>query len=64
LVWLRLGGQATLEDKTDLENVHEFFQLLDQFDDGDDLKDHDEFISQMDNYMQQWISLLTIAYRS
>lgn len=37
--WLRLGGPATLSDPTDLENVRAFFELLDDLDDGGELRD-------------------------
>jgi len=45
--WLRLGGPATLQDATDLENAATYFQLLDRFDDGGDLRDRDGFLAQL-----------------
>ncbi|MEX2525623.1 MAG: UvrD-helicase domain-containing protein [Gammaproteobacteria bacterium] len=46
-VWLRIGGPATLNSETDLENARSFFDLLEQFDDGGDLKDRDGFMEQV-----------------
>ena len=46
-VWMKLGGPATLNDITDLENTRTFFELLVQFEEGGDLKDRDEFIAQV-----------------
>lgn len=45
--WLRLGGPATLQDATDLENAGAYFRLLDRFDDGGDLRDRDGFLAQL-----------------
>jgi ATP-dependent helicase/nuclease subunit A len=46
-VWLRLGGPATLRDETDLENSRAFFDLLDRFDEGGDLRDRDGFLEEV-----------------
>ena len=42
-VWMSLGGPATLGDETDLENAETFFDLLDEYDIGGELKNQDEF---------------------
>ena len=47
-VWLRLGGPATLQSGTDLENARVFFDLLESFDDGGDLKDRDGFMREVE----------------
>ena len=46
-VWIKIGGPATVQEKTDLENTYTFFQLLEQFDDGGDLKARDQFIKKV-----------------
>ena len=46
-VWMKLGGPATLNNVTDLENTQTFFKLLDQFDVGGVLTDRDEFMVQV-----------------
>ncbi|MFQ5658822.1 MAG: UvrD-helicase domain-containing protein [Gammaproteobacteria bacterium] len=48
-VWIRLGGPATLQEETDLENAHTFFALLDQFDEGGDLRNRSGFLEQVAN---------------
>jgi len=45
--WIRIGGPATLQEETDLENAFNFFQLLDQFDQGGDLKQREQFIEKV-----------------
>jgi ATP-dependent helicase/nuclease subunit A len=47
-VWMRLGGPATLKSETDLENARAFFDLLDRFDDGGDLKDREGFMGEVE----------------
>jgi ATP-dependent exoDNAse (exonuclease V) beta subunit len=42
-VWMSLGGPATLEDETDLENARTYFDLLEQFDTGGDLREREQF---------------------
>ncbi|MBI4006515.1 MAG: UvrD-helicase domain-containing protein [Gammaproteobacteria bacterium] len=42
--WVALGGPATLQDESDLENAQTFFDLLDQFDEGGELKNPDHFM--------------------
>jgi len=48
-VWMSLGGPATLEDETDLENTRAYFELLEQFDDGGELSDRERFISRVES---------------
>jgi ATP-dependent exoDNAse (exonuclease V) beta subunit len=43
-VWMSLGGPATLEDETDLLNAQAFFDLLDEYDSGGELKHRDDFL--------------------
>ena len=38
-VWLAIGGPATVESETDLEDAEVYFQLLDELDDARDLLD-------------------------
>ncbi len=38
-IWLQLGGPATLKTSDDLENIEEFFNCLNEFDEGGDLKE-------------------------
>ena len=40
--WLNLGGPATLDTPTDLRNAARFFELLDELDQGGDLRSPDE----------------------
>jgi ATP-dependent helicase/nuclease subunit A len=47
-VWIRLGGPAALRSETDLENARAFFDLLDRFDDGGDLKDREGFMEEVE----------------
>ena len=47
-VWLRLGGPATLQSGTDQENTRTFFDLLEGFDEGGDLKDRDGFMGEVE----------------
>jgi ATP-dependent helicase/nuclease subunit A len=42
-VWMRIGGPASLQNESDLENTQTFFQLLNEFDEGGDLKDREAF---------------------
>ena len=42
-VWMNIGGPASLENESDLENSLAFFQLLDDFDESGDLKDREVF---------------------
>ena len=46
-VWMSLGGPATLEDETDIVNAQAFFDLLDDFDRGGELRHRDDFIEQV-----------------
>ncbi len=46
-VWLGLGGPATLNDESDLENAGEFFELLEQYDEGGSLSDRLRFEEQV-----------------
>lgn len=43
-VWMSLGGPATLEDETDLENTRTYFDLLEQFDSGGELHNREQFL--------------------
>ena len=47
-VWISLGGPATLDDVTDLENVQAYFELLEQFDCGGELRSRDQFMDNME----------------
>lgn len=42
-VWMSIGGPASLQNESDLENSQTFFQLLNEFDEGGDLKDREAF---------------------
>lgn len=44
-IWMSLGGPATLQDETDLENARSYFELLEQFDEGGDLGNQQRFIT-------------------
>lgn len=46
-VWMNIGGPATLQDETDLENTQLFFQLLDQYDQGGEIRDRRAFLQQV-----------------
>ena len=46
-VWMSLGGPATLEDDTDIVNAQAFFDLLDEFDHGGELRHKEDFIEQV-----------------
>ena len=45
--WLNLGGPATLETPTDLRNADRFFDLLEELDQGGDLRGPDELEDQV-----------------
>ena len=45
--WMHLGGPATVEEQTDLENAYTFFRLLDEYDEGSELKDRQGFMQQV-----------------
>ncbi|MEX2962250.1 UvrD-helicase domain-containing protein [Microbulbifer sp. TYP-18] len=42
-LWLALGGPATVAHKADLDNVQDFFQLLQEFDSGGGISDWESF---------------------
>lgn len=46
-VWLAIGGPATVENETDLEDAEVYLQLLDELDDARDLSDLDELEKQV-----------------
>ena len=46
--WLELGGPATLQNETDLENAGSFFRLLDWHDAGGDLIDRKHFMQEVE----------------
>ena len=46
-VWMNIGGPASLKDETDLENTRTFFELLDKFDNGGEIKDRTTFTEQV-----------------
>lgn len=46
-VWMNIGGPASMENESDLENSLTFFQLLDEFDESGDLKDRENFSEQV-----------------
>jgi ATP-dependent exoDNAse (exonuclease V) beta subunit len=46
-VWMSLGGPGTLESETDLINTQSFFELLDEFDVGSELKHREYFLEQV-----------------
>ena len=46
--WLNLGGPATLELPADLRNADRFFELLDELDQGGDLRDPEELARRVD----------------
>lgn len=48
-LWMNLGGPATLEDDSALENVEVFFDLLEDFDVGGRLSESNQFMEQVDN---------------
>ena len=43
-LWLNLGGPATLEQASDLQNASDFFEVLDQVEQGFDLKDQQNLL--------------------
>lgn len=43
-VWMNLGGPATLQDETDLENTQAYFDLLEKYDEGGELRYRNRFI--------------------
>lgn len=47
-LWLALGGPAAVADKSDLDNVHDFFQLLEQHDTGGFIGDWQQFFSALE----------------
>ncbi|OGT65938.1 MAG: hypothetical protein A3I13_02555 [Gammaproteobacteria bacterium RIFCSPLOWO2_02_FULL_47_50] len=47
-VWMSLGGPATLENETELINTQSFFDLLDKFDVGGELKHRKNFIEHVE----------------
>lgn len=47
-LWLRLGGPATLQDASDLENVQCFFDLVEQFDAGGGIERPVQFREQLE----------------
>jgi len=47
-VWISLGGPATLEDETDLENARTYFDLLEQFDSGGELRNREHFFEDVE----------------
>ena len=66
-VWMSLGGPATLEDATDLENVQVYFELLEQFDTGGELRNREQFMDSMDKlfaapdvYAEETFQIMTI----
>ncbi len=46
-VWMSLGAPATLENETDLINTQSFFDLLEEFDTGGELKHREDFLEQV-----------------
>ena len=42
-LWLALGGPATVAHKSDLDNVQDFFQLLEKYDTGSSIADWAQF---------------------
>jgi len=46
-VWMNIGGPASLQNESDLENSQSFFQLLSDFDEGGDLKQRETFAEQV-----------------
>ncbi len=47
-VWISLGGPAALKDETDLINARTYFDLLQQFDTGGELKQRETFLEQVE----------------
>ncbi|MCQ3830962.1 UvrD-helicase domain-containing protein, partial [Microbulbifer elongatus] len=47
-LWLALGGPATVAHKTDLENVQDFFQLLEKYDTGSAIADWTQFYNALE----------------
>ena len=48
-VWMAIGGPACLINESDIENSRTFFQLLDEFDEGGDLKAREVFIERVES---------------
>ncbi len=46
-VWMSIGGPATLTDETALENTRSFFDLIEKFDQGGNIKDRAVFAQQV-----------------
>ena len=46
--WLNLGGPATLETPADLRHADRFFELLDNLEQGDDLRAMDELVKRVE----------------
>ena len=46
-VWINLGGPATLQSSTDLLNADTFFELLEEMDEGGDLKGQKECLDKV-----------------
>ncbi|SDZ83238.1 UvrD-helicase domain-containing protein [Microbulbifer marinus] len=47
-LWLALGGPATVTQKSDLDNVQDFFQLLEKFDSGGAIADWQQFYNALE----------------
>ena len=47
-VWLALGGAATVAHKSELDNVQDFFQLLEKYDGGGAIQDWQQFTNALD----------------
>ncbi|MCK7596935.1 UvrD-helicase domain-containing protein [Microbulbifer sp. CAU 1566] len=47
-LWLALGGPATVAHKSELDNVQDFFQLLEKFDTGSTIADWTQFYNALE----------------
>ncbi|SHE66669.1 ATP-dependent exoDNAse (exonuclease V) beta subunit (contains helicase and exonuclease domains) [Microbulbifer donghaiensis] len=47
-LWLALGGPAAVTQKSDLDNVQDFFQLLERFDSGGTIADWQQFYNALE----------------
>ncbi|WP_250460902.1 UvrD-helicase domain-containing protein [Microbulbifer litoralis] len=47
-LWLALGGPATVAHKNELDNVQDFFQLLEHFDSGGRIEDWQQFYNALE----------------
>ncbi|MCW8128312.1 UvrD-helicase domain-containing protein [Microbulbifer halophilus] len=47
-LWLALGGPATVAHKNELDNVQDFFQLLEHFDSGGHIEDWQQFYNALE----------------